>query len=254
MCRQLSQPFGCAALARGSAQVEELSATNRALVAELVDVADVVYPLAAAVGVELIVESPARTIDTNVHCTEVLLDQAAKKHKPVFVASTSEVYGKSNNVRSSLSGIAADVAASSPVIGYGDTRHELGSANSIAVGKTVNCHTCGSRDIGGNGQLWLLFICEGFVGAGLYCGFFIYGIFRYWRDPTPYGLAGVLVLILSFPFMLVYVAVGPPLAFTMLAYSLLWKNDRAINQERAEAAAARLNQLGSPGSQLAVAT
>jgi UDP-glucose 4-epimerase len=74
------------------------SATNRSLVAELVDMADVVYHLAAAVGVELIVESPARTIDTNVHCTEVLLDQAAKKHKPVFVASTSEVYGKSTSI------------------------------------------------------------------------------------------------------------------------------------------------------------
>ncbi len=74
------------------------SATNRPLVAELVDLADVVYHLAAAVGVELIVESPARTIDTNVHCTEVLLDQAAKKQKPVFVASTSEVYGKSTEI------------------------------------------------------------------------------------------------------------------------------------------------------------
>ncbi len=74
------------------------TATNRSLVAELVDTADVVYHLAAAVGVELIVESPARTIDTNVHCTEVLLDQAAKKHKPVFVASTSEVYGKSTDI------------------------------------------------------------------------------------------------------------------------------------------------------------
>jgi UDP-glucose 4-epimerase len=74
------------------------SATNRSLVAELVDLSDVVFHLAAAVGVELIVESPARTIDTNVHCTEVLLDQAAKKHKPVFVASTSEVYGKSTDI------------------------------------------------------------------------------------------------------------------------------------------------------------
>jgi UDP-glucose 4-epimerase len=65
------------------------------IVAELVDEADVVYHLAAAVGVELIVESPVRTIETNVHCTEVVLAQAAKKKKPVFVASTSEVYGKS---------------------------------------------------------------------------------------------------------------------------------------------------------------
>src|SRR5439155_6665393 len=51
--------------------------------------------LAAAVGVELIVESPVRTIETNVHCTEVVLAQASKKKKPVLIASTSEVYGKS---------------------------------------------------------------------------------------------------------------------------------------------------------------
>lgn len=71
------------------------SCANTGLVAELVDEADIVYHLAAAVGVELIVESPVRTIETNVHCTEVVLAQAAKKRKPVFVASTSEVYGKS---------------------------------------------------------------------------------------------------------------------------------------------------------------
>ena len=53
--------------------------------AELVDEADVVYHLAAAVGVDLIIESPVRTIETNVHCTEVVLAQASKKRKPVFV-------------------------------------------------------------------------------------------------------------------------------------------------------------------------
>lgn len=65
------------------------------VVAELVDDADYVYHLAAAVGVQLIVDSPVRTIETNVHCTEIVLSQANKKRKPVFVASTSEVYGKS---------------------------------------------------------------------------------------------------------------------------------------------------------------
>ena len=67
------------------------------IVAELVDEADIVYHLAAAVGVDLIVESPVRTIETNVHCTEVVLAQASKKRKPVFIASTSEVYGKSTS-------------------------------------------------------------------------------------------------------------------------------------------------------------
>jgi UDP-glucose 4-epimerase len=71
------------------------SAANAPTVAELVDSADVVFHLAAAVGVQLIVESPVRTIETNVHCTEVVLAQASKKKKPVFIASTSEVYGKS---------------------------------------------------------------------------------------------------------------------------------------------------------------
>jgi UDP-glucose 4-epimerase len=71
------------------------SCHNEGVVAELVDESDVVFHLAAAVGVELIVESPVRTIETNVHCTEIVLSQAAKKRKPVLVASTSEVYGKS---------------------------------------------------------------------------------------------------------------------------------------------------------------
>jgi len=71
------------------------SCTTVGPVAELVDEADVVYHLAAAVGVELIVQSPVRTIATNVRGTEVVLDRANKKNRPVFVASTSEVYGKS---------------------------------------------------------------------------------------------------------------------------------------------------------------
>lgn len=71
------------------------SCFNSSLVAELVDEADAVYHLAAAVGVRLIVESPVRTIETNVHCTEVVLRHAAKKRRPVLIASTSEVYGKS---------------------------------------------------------------------------------------------------------------------------------------------------------------
>jgi len=71
---------------------------NDPLVAEMVDRADVVFHLAAAVGVKLIVEKPVHTIETNVHGTEVILRHAAKKRKLVFIASTSEVYGKSVHV------------------------------------------------------------------------------------------------------------------------------------------------------------
>jgi UDP-glucose 4-epimerase len=71
---------------------------NRQLLAELVDEADVVFHLAAAVGVRLIVESPVRTIETNVNGTQLVLETACKKRKLVFTASTSEVYGKSINL------------------------------------------------------------------------------------------------------------------------------------------------------------
>jgi len=71
---------------------------HASLVQEMVDDADLIFHFAAAVGVQLIVESPVRTIETNVHGTEVVLRAAAKKKKPVIIASTSEVYGKSTAI------------------------------------------------------------------------------------------------------------------------------------------------------------
>ncbi len=68
---------------------------NEAVLAELIDESDAVVHLAAAVGVQLIVQSPVRTIETNVNGTELVLRWAAKKGKTVLLASTSEVYGKS---------------------------------------------------------------------------------------------------------------------------------------------------------------
>lgn len=74
------------------------SVTNQQLVAELVDLCDQTYHLAAAVGVKLIVESPVRTIETNIRGTEIVLAQAAKKRKKVLITSTSEVYGKRETI------------------------------------------------------------------------------------------------------------------------------------------------------------
>jgi UDP-glucose 4-epimerase len=71
---------------------------NEPLLAEWIDRSDVVFHLAAAVGVKLIVERPVHTIETNVHGTEVVLKHANKKKKLVVLASTSEVYGKSTDV------------------------------------------------------------------------------------------------------------------------------------------------------------
>ncbi len=74
------------------------SMMDRPLLAELVDAADAVFHLAAAVGVNLIVKNPVRTIETNIQCTELLLRMAAKKQKRVVLTSTSEVYGKSADI------------------------------------------------------------------------------------------------------------------------------------------------------------
>ena len=74
------------------------SVHNQPVLAELIDQCDVIFHLAAAVGVKLIVESPVRTIETNMRGTEVVLAQANKKKKKVIVASTSEVYGLSDQV------------------------------------------------------------------------------------------------------------------------------------------------------------
>lgn len=71
---------------------------NQPVLAELIDRCDVVVHLAAAVGVKLIVESPVRTIETNIHCTEAVLATANKKKRKVLVASTSEVYGLGGDV------------------------------------------------------------------------------------------------------------------------------------------------------------
>jgi len=74
------------------------STANEPLLAEMIDRGDVVFHLAAAVGVKLIVEQPVHTIENNVHGTEVVLKHANKKKKLVVIASTSEVYGKSGDV------------------------------------------------------------------------------------------------------------------------------------------------------------
>lgn len=133
--------------------------------------------------------------------------------------------GGSASLRSSLDGLAVRDALSSPVIGYGDTRKQLGSGQSIGRGPTSKCPLCGQQEVGSTGQLWLLLICNGLVGAIVYVGFFAVGTWHFRRDRTPYGQAGVLVLVLSLLYMFTYSALSAPLGFTMLAYALLWRNE-----------------------------
>src|SRR5262245_64282484 len=72
---------------------------NRSLMLELVDRADVVFHLAAAVGVRMVVERPVHTIETNIKATELVLDLAARKQKRVLITSTSEVHGRMDKLK-----------------------------------------------------------------------------------------------------------------------------------------------------------
>lgn len=139
----------------------------------------------------------------------------------------------SDSGRSSASIDAVRAATGSPLLGYGGTRSAIGSSQSIAVGKSPQCPRCGNTVLGGNGQLWLLIIANGFVGAFLYIAFFIQAIWRYWRDRTAIGLSGVLVLLLSLWYMVVYNALVAPLVLYFIAYALVWRQDM---ERRARAA------------------
>jgi hypothetical protein len=135
-------------------------------------------------------------------------------------------HGKSNSVRASTSRIALTDGLSSPIIGYGDSRRMQGGTQSITTGRAGSCKKCGNSEVGTSGQAQTLLITSGVVGLVCYCAFFLYGFWRYRRDRSPYGMAGILVLVLVFVFFPVYTATGPPIGFIMLSYAILWKNDR----------------------------
>jgi len=141
------------------------------------------------------------------------------------IVSARLAHGKSDNLRSGLSSLAVSDALASPVIGYGDTRKQRGSPKSIAVGPSAKCELCGEQEVGSNGQLWLLLVCNGILGAALYVAFFASGLWHFRRDGTLYGIVGSLALLLPFLYMFTYDALPAPLGFTMLAYALLWRND-----------------------------
>ncbi len=144
---------------------------------------------------------------------------------PLGSVVTSRLHhGKSNNLRANLASLSITDGLASPIIGYGDTRQEQGSASSIAIGPSLKCPTCGQLEVGSTGQLWLLLICDGFLGTALYLGFFGYLAWYYRHDKSPEAVAGVLVILLSFVYMFTYDAAGAPIGFMMAACALMWKN------------------------------
>jgi hypothetical protein len=150
----------------------------------------------------------------------------------------------SNDLRGSLSIQALTVAAGSPIIGYGSTRSTIGSNKSLAIGKSAGCPKCGNRVIGSTGQLWLVLVAQGYLGALLYLGFLGQGVIRYWRDNSVIGIGGTLVLLLSGFYTLLYTAVVSPLGITLIGMALLWRNADARREQGAAERARALEARG----------
>ncbi|GII93262.1 O-antigen ligase family protein [Sinosporangium siamense] len=130
----------------------------------------------------------------------------------------------SNNIRAFTISSTIAAAAHSPVIGYGNTRNAEGGRRSITTGKTSWCAACGHPPMGSDGQLWHLMIAQGFSGAALYIVFFLGAIRRYWKDRSPIGLAGVLVMILVLFYMFIYDGLITPISLYLISFALLWRN------------------------------
>lgn len=114
----------------------------------------------------------------------------------------------------------------SPVLGFGSTRRALGSDNSIAVGRDEDCDTCGNAPLGSTGQLWLVMISHGFVGAALYVAALLRLAWVGRRDRSALAWASLIAVLLSLPYMFLYNALVVPLLITFLAIGLLWRNGR----------------------------
>lgn len=130
----------------------------------------------------------------------------------------------SNDIRAFTVTATVQAATESPFIGFGNTRNAMGNHRTVTTGKTQWCGECGHPPLGSDGQLWLLVITQGFVGAVLYIAFFAGAVRRHWADRSPIGLAGVLVMILVLFYMFVYDGLVTPLSLYLISFALLWRN------------------------------
>lgn len=153
--------------------------------------------------------------------------------------------GKSNDVRAFSTEEAIRIAKLSPILGYGNTRNAVGSQQSASVGKTAHCPRCGNIALGSNGQLWLVLVTTGFIGAGLYAGFFVQAAWHYRRDRSLIGVAGVLAVSLPLFFMFTYNAMISPLGLYMISMAMLWRNEQFFADQAVERAAASKARLSA---------
>ncbi|GAA2030675.1 O-antigen ligase family protein [Pseudokineococcus marinus] len=150
------------------------------------------------------------------------------------VVSARAQSGHSDDIRTTLAEDAVRLATTSPVLGYGTTRDTLGSGRSIAIGQSPDCPRCGNRVIGSTGQLWLVLVSQGLLGAGLYLAFLVRSAWAFRNDWSATSVAASASVLLCLYYSAFYTALVLPLLVTFIAIGLLHRQ-RAVQCSEAAA-------------------
>ena len=132
--------------------------------------------------------------------------------------------GKSNSIRSFVAGQSFNAIEHSPIIGYGGPRHSNGSAQSIAVGKSASCQSCGDVASGSTGTFWAVMFNQGAGGLFFYFGFFAACLWVYRRERTPIDEAALAAIAVVFIYMFFYNTLPAAPTLTMIGVAVLWRS------------------------------
>lgn len=139
------------------------------------------------------------------------------------VVTARASHGGSNQVRTFLDAQAIHGALDSPLLGWGGTRKSIGSGQSVVIGPTPQCPNCGGEGIGSTGEFFQIIFAEGFIGIGLYFGFFLATMWRLRRDPSGPAAGARLLCLLAVFFSFFYNSLPAATGLTMLSIGLAWR-------------------------------
>ncbi|MFG2085662.1 O-antigen ligase family protein [Spirillospora sp. NPDC048824] len=181
-----------------------------------------------------------RVMALGVAATGLVLGGALFAMSPLYAQVETRLDNpQSNGIRAYTRAKTIEATLTSPIIGYGNTRYAVGSDKTVVTGKTEACPECKHPPLGSDGQLWLLLISQGFVGAGLYILFFLNAMRRYWRDTSPIATGGVLTMLLVLFYMTIYDGLYTPMPLYLLSFAVMWRNGMDLSPPRLEPVAER---------------
>lgn len=132
--------------------------------------------------------------------------------------------GKSNSIRAFVDSASFRGATQSPLLGWGDSRKVLGSAQSIAVGPSPKCPQCGEVNLGSAGEIWLIMFDNGLAGMAIYLAFFGAVWWRLRASPTIIGAAGRLTVILTVFYTIFYNNLPTSIILSMISFGIAFRD------------------------------